>query len=193
MRSELVELVLREPFVQAADVAAVVGQIDIAQIVGIHRPESGVDVRGGHELGQRVVLLEREDHVVALTALRRIQIGNLHQRLVFRHRRKIARHERLVLGRPRLAEAREYVLGRVDTDQVVAVRNDLPGGWVRHLGQLQHRNLHLVQPQEALIGRLHAPDRVHVVEDVVADVHQQSLHPGLVVEVATQGVVVLHS
>ena len=44
------------------------------------------------------------------------------------------------------------------------------------------RHLHLVQAEVALVGRLHAPDRLHVVEDVVADVQQQALDPRLVVQ-----------
>ena len=116
---------------------------------------------------EEVVLLEREDRVVALVAEHCVEVGDLHELLPF----DVDRRDRDVdLGGVAAAE-------RVPEPRApIHIRLERGVRW--RVSRDDDRDIDVVETEEALVGRLVAPDRLHVEEDVVLDVNAKAVDLG---------------
>ena len=136
-----------------------------------------VEVVLHHVQREVVVLLQREDHVVALVAQHVVEVGDLDQ-LLLRD-----------LSRSGIGQVRRWRSPRRAAlrDARRSGRSTASTGHCPVVSVVTIGHVDVVEPEEALVRRLVAPDRLHVVEDVLLDVHAQPVDLGDPVVVLLDG------
>ncbi len=173
---------------EALDVPLELNERQVAHRVRVAEAQLGVEVGGHHEVRQGVGLPKGEDHVVALEPQRPVEVDQLRQRGRRAFGRQVGVNAdrdgdliQLLAGDRRHAQ-RPLGIGGHCLQRILLVVFD----------RGKHRGLDGVQAEQSRVAVLIAPDALHVVKDVLANVIEDAGDlPFMVLKLGVQGTVCL--